>query len=153
MIGLARLALGTGPQREIPAMHLVNFLGLVATFGAYEYFLKTILDVARREPGSTLGGHWARAAAYGLFICIAFTLTPLELTTPDLFAAAAVFAAFGALLRLRDPDGFDSRAALALGVALGFGGLAKSFLIPWGLVCIAVAFAAAWRSRLALMVA
>ena len=65
LIGLARLILGTAPQREIPAMHLVNFLGLVATFGAYEYFLKSVLEVARRVPGSALGGRWGRAAAYG----------------------------------------------------------------------------------------
>lgn len=153
VIGLARLVFGGGAEHEVPIVHFVNVVALAATFGAFEYFLTSVLTLARRVRGSALGGRWARPVGYALFICIAFTLTPLELTTPDLFAAAAVFAAFGALLRLRDPDGFDSRAALALGVALGFGGLAKSFLIPWGLVCIAVAFAAAWRSRLALMVA
>jgi hypothetical protein len=153
LVGLARLAIGGGPQREIPAMHLINVLGLAATFGAYEYFLTSILKVAGRVAGSALGGRWARAAAYGLFICVAFTLTPLELTTPDLFAAAATFAALGALLRVRDAERSDVRAALVLGLALGLGGLAKSFIVPWGLVCLGTLFVAARRSRVALTLA
>lgn len=153
LIGLARLAVGTGPEREVAIMHLVNVVGLAAAFGAYEYFLTSILALARRVRGSALGGRWARTACYAMFVCVAFTLTPLELTTPDLLAAAAVFAAFGALLRLHDPDRSDSRAAFILGISLGVGGLAKSFLIPWALVCIAVVFVAARRSRTALTVA
>ena len=150
LIGLARLVFGGGAEHEVAIVHFVNVAGLAATFGAFEYLLTSVLALARRVRGSALGGRWARAAAYALFACVAFTLTPLELTTPDLFAAAAVFTAFGALLRLRDR--FDRRAALVLGIALGLGGLAKSFLIPWGLVCIAAAFATAWRSRLHLTV-
>jgi hypothetical protein len=147
LIGLARLLFGTGAEREVPIVHVVNVAGLVATFATYEYFLSGVLRLARRVRGSPLGGVWARAACYALFICVAFTLTPLELTTPDLFAAAAVFAAFGALLRIRDPLSSDSRAAVVLGMSLGVGGLAKSFLIPWAVVCIVVVVLATRRSR------
>lgn len=152
LIGIARLVLGTGAEREVPIMHFVNVVGLAATFGAFEYFLIACLALARRVRGSALGGRWASAACYALFVCVAFTLTPLELTTPDLFAAAAVFASLGALLRLRDPDRSDSRAAFVLGVALALGGLAKSFLVPWAFVCIAVVFVAARQSRWALTI-
>jgi hypothetical protein len=147
LIGLARLLFGTGAEREVPIVHVVNVAGLVATFATYEYFLSGVLRLARRVRGSPLGGVWARAACYALFTCVAFTLTPLELTTPDLFAAAAVFAAFGALLRIRDPLSSDSRAAVVLGMSLGVGGLAKSFLIPWAVVCIVVVVLATRRSR------
>ena len=153
LIGLARLVFGAGAEHEVPIVHLVNVVGLAATFGAYEYFLTSVLSLARRVRGSALGRPWARAACYVAFVCVAFTLTPLELTTPDLFAAAAVFVALGALLRVRDPGRSDSRAAFVLGAALGVGGLAKSFLVPWAMVCIAVLFVAARRSRIALTIA
>lgn len=153
LIGLARLAFGTGAEREVPIVHVVNVVGLAATFGAYEYFLTSILALAGRVRGSALSGRWARVACYALFVCLAFTFTPLELTTPDLFAAATVFVAFGALLRLRDPDRSGPRTAFVLGVALAVGGLAKSFLVPWALVCIAVVFVAAGKSRLRMTVA
>ena len=153
LIGFSRLVFGTGAEHEVPIVHLVNVLGLAATFGAYEYFLTSVLALARRVRGSALRGPWARAACYALFVCLAFTFTPLELTTPDLFAAAAVFMVLGALLRLRDPHRSDLRAAFVLGIALGVGGLAKSFLVPWALVCIAVAFAAVRTSRVTLAIA
>jgi hypothetical protein len=96
---------------------------------------------------AVLGGTWGagRAIAYGLFICVAFTLTPIELTTPDLLAAAATFAALGALLRLRNSPS-DTAAAAVLGVGLGLGAFAKSFMIPWAIVCF-VALAVALRRR------
>jgi hypothetical protein len=153
VIGLARLLVGTGAEHEVPVMHFVNVLGLAAAFGAYEYFLTSVLALAGRVRGSALGGRWGRAACYALFVCIAFTLTPLELTTPDLFAAAAVFAALGAMLRLRDPLDSGARPAIVLGIALGVGGLAKSFLIPWALVCMVLVAVSARRSRVSVTIA
>jgi hypothetical protein len=138
IVGLARLVTGASPANEVPVMHLVNALAFVATFAAYEYFLTPVLRVAEETWHAMLGGRWGRAAAYGLFICVAFTLTPIELTTPDLLAAAATFATLGALLRLGQSAG-DGAAAIVLGASLGLGGLAKSFMIPWAIVCFAVA--------------
>ncbi len=144
LIGLARIVTRASPAGEVPLMHAVNAAACLATFGAYEYFLAPVLGMTAESRHAVLGGGWGRAIAYGLFICVAFTLTPIELTTPDLLAAAATFAALGALLRLRHPPG--GAAGVVLGVSLGLGSLAKSFMIPWAVVCF-VALAVALRKR------
>lgn len=141
LIGLVRLISGSGPRTEIAAIHVVNFVGFVAMLAAFEYLWRGLLRL--RVPRSALSGPWAEAIAYGLFALLAFTMTPLELTTPDLFSDAAILLAFGALLRLRQAETASAREATVLGVALGVGGLVKSFLIPWAMVCwviLAIAF-------------
>jgi hypothetical protein len=137
LVGIARIVTRASPAGEVPAMHAVNAAAFLATFAAYEYFLAPVLDMTVETRYAVLGGRWGRAIAYGLFICVAFTLTPMELTTPDLLAAAATFVALGALLRLRRSPS-DAAAAVALGASLGLGALAKSFMIPWAFVCFVV---------------
>lgn len=148
IVGVARLVTRASPANEVPVMHLVNALAFVAMFAAYEYFLTPVLRISEETRHAMLGGRWGRAAAYGLFICVAFTLTPIELTTPDVLAATATFAALGALLRLQRSLGRQDATALVLGANLGLGGLAKSFMIPWAIVCFAVAAFALRRSGL-----
>ncbi len=84
-------------------MHAVNAAAFLATFAAYEYFLAPVLAYgAPRRATRCLAADGGGRSRTGFFICVAFTLTPIELTTPDLLAAAATFAALGALLRLRN---------------------------------------------------
>jgi hypothetical protein len=137
LVGLARLVTRASAAGEVPVVHAVNAAAVLATFAAYEYFLSPVLRIAAETRHSAVGGRRGHAIAYGLFICIAFTLTPVELTTPDLLAAASIFAAFGALLRLRAASN-QVPPAVVLGLSLGLGGLAKSFLIPWAIVCFVV---------------
>jgi len=146
LIGIARLVTTASPASEMAVMHAVNVAAFVALVAAFEYMLVSILSLASRTRGSVLGGPWGLAGAYVLFGCFALTMIPMELTTPDLLSGAAVFAAFGALLRLRDGSGNSTRHAIALGAALGIGVLAKSFMVPWALVCFAT-LALATRSR------
>ncbi len=146
LVGLARIVTRASPAGEVPVMHAVNAAAFLATFAAYEYFLAPVLGIAPETRHAVLGGRWGRAVASGLFISVAFTLTPIELTTPDLLAAAATFAAFGALLRLRN-SASDAAAAVVLGVSLGLGALAKSFMIPWAIVCFVALAVALRKSR------
>jgi hypothetical protein len=140
LVGVARLVAHPSPAAEVPLVHLVNAIVFLAMFAAYEYFLTPLFALASTTRHAMLGGPWGRAPAYGLFFCVAFTLTPLELTTPDLLAATATFAALGAMLRLQQSP--TAAAAAVLGVSLGLGGLAKSFMIPWAIAClVVVAFA------------
>ena len=127
-------------------MHAVNFACFVAMFASFEYLLIAVNALARSTRRSTLGGPWGLVAAYVLFGIFALTMTPMELTTPDWLASAATFLAFGALLRLNEGSARPLRDALVLGVALGLGALAKSFLVPWAVVCF-VALAIATRRR------
>lgn len=142
LIGLARLVARPGPATEVTVIHVLNFAAFVAMFAAFEYMLVSILSLAAITRRSMLAGPWALAGVYVLFACFALTMIPMELTTPDLLGGAAVFVAFGALLRLRG----DSPHALVLGAALGVGALAKSFMIPWAIACF-VTLALATRSR------
>lgn len=146
LIGLARLVTHASPASEVAVVHAVNFASFVAMLGAFEYMLVSILSLARRTRRSMLAGPWGLAGIYVLFACFALTMIPMELTTPDLLSAAAVFIALGALLRLRDGSDNATRHAIALGAALGVGALAKSFMVPWALVCFAT-LALATRSR------
>src|SRR6185437_799754 len=134
LIGVARVIGGAGPAREVPIMHVVNFVSFVAMFAAFEYLLMSVRALASSTRRAILAGPWGVIAAYALFGVTALTMTPLELTTPDWLSNAAVFVALGALLRLRQSSA-DRRAAIALGVALGIGALAKSFMVPWAVVC------------------
>ena len=115
-------------------------------FVAFEHMLMSILDLAARTRNSMLAGPWGLAGAYTLFAFFGLTMVPQELTTPDIVSGAAMFVVFGALLRLRDGGLHETRDAVALGVALGIGAFAKSFLVPWGAVCLVV-LAVATRSR------
>lgn len=146
LIGLGRLVSGAGPRGEIAVIHGVNLVCFAAMLAAFEYFLVSVLSLATRVRGAALAGPLGLAIAYGLFGVLALTMTPLELTTPDLVSDAAILLAFGALLRLRDGVAPGARHAIALGVALGVGGLTKSFLIPWAAVCL-VMLAVAVRQR------
>lgn len=135
LVGIARAVSGATPASEIPVMHAASFVMFVGMFAAFEYMLMSIYSLARRTPRSLLGYPWAPIAVYALFGCFAFTMIPLELTTPDLLSGAAVFLAFGAMLRLRAGSTHAMRDAIVLGVALGVGALSKSFMVPWAIVC------------------
>lgn len=147
LIGVARIVTRASPLNEVAVVHALGAVSFLATFAAYEYFLIPVLKLAAETRHSMLGHRWGGAAAYGFFICVAFTLTPLQLTTPDLLAATATLLALGALLRLRRPDA-GAGPALVLGASLGVGALAKSFIIPWAVICLGVAAVAIGRSRL-----
>jgi hypothetical protein len=146
LIGVGRLVSGAGPQWEVLTLHAVNVACFIAMFAAFEYLLIVIADLARSTRHSALGGTWGLIAAYTLFGIFALTMTPMELTTPDWLASAATFLAFGALLRLNGASVYPRRDALVLGAALGLGALAKSFLVPWAVVCFVV-LAIATRRR------
>ncbi|HEX3866787.1 MAG TPA: hypothetical protein VHV78_08550, partial [Gemmatimonadaceae bacterium] len=145
LIGVARLVGGAGPEHEVPIVHLVNLLAFAGMAAAFEYSLTSILELACVTRDSVLRGPWGLAGVYGLFASFAITMLPLELTTPDVLCAAAVFATFGAMLRLHRGGPHATRSAIALGAALGAGALAKSFLVPWALVCFATLAAAMWK--------
>lgn len=142
LVGLARVVSSASPAAEVPVMHVVNFLSFVAMFAAFDYMLTSILELARRTRHSILGGPWGAVGAYLLFAVVGLTMLPQELTTPDLLSGTTMFVVFGALLRLRSGSAHETRDAVVLGLALGLGALAKSFLVPWALVCLVVLFVA-----------
>ncbi len=139
LVGAVRAAAGAGPRGEVAAMHFTNAVCFVGLIAAFDYFLIQVLAIASRVRGAALRGARGTACAYGLFGMTALTMTPLELTTPDLLSNAAIFVALGAMLRLADASWpRRRREAVILGVALGVGVLAKAFLVPWSILCFVV---------------
>jgi hypothetical protein len=142
IIGVARFVISVKPTAEIQIVHAVNFAMFVAMFAAFEYLLISIRELAKQTRNSILGGVAGEIGAYAIFGFTAFVMLPQELTTPDLVSGACMLGAFGALLRLQQGSKQEMRDAVVLGLCLGLGGLAKSFLVPWAIVCFVVLFLA-----------
>jgi hypothetical protein len=143
LIGVARAITRVGAEHEIVVVHVVNLLAFGGMFAAFEYMLTSILSLTRDVRHSALGKRWGSAWSYALFGAFALTMLPMELTTPDVLNATLTFVAFGAMLRLRASAQPATRDAIALGAALGLAALAKSFMVPWAVVCfvtLAIAF-------------
>ena len=146
LIGVARLLTSATPAAEIPILHAVNFVMFVTLFAAFEYLLISILELARTRRRAILGGTSGLIGAYTIFGFMTLTTLPQELSTPDLLSATCMLGAFGALLRLKRGSAHETRDAIILGLSLGFGALAKSFMVPWAVVCLGTLFLAT-RSR------
>jgi len=135
LIGVARMIAHPSAYWEFAAVHAVNLALFVASLAAFEWFLAALADVSSDWPLSR--HHWWTAGAYVLFGTVSLTMTTLELPTPDLLVTAAALAAFAAMLRAH--AGIRAtRNGVMLGLVLGVGALAKSFFVPWGVVCLAV---------------
>jgi hypothetical protein len=146
LVGIARRLTHAGPGMEIQLLHAVNVVCFAAMLVTFDYMLMSILSLAEQTRHSILSGPVGVAGAYLLFGFCALVMVPLELTTPDMLNAVTAFAVFGAMLRLHAGTTRPALHAVIFGAALGVGALAKSFMVPWALVCI-VTMAIAMRRR------
>jgi hypothetical protein len=152
LIGIGRIVSSTSPEHEITVIHAVNVFCFAAMLAGFEYMLASILSIASRVRHSLLGHSWGAAVSYVVFGAFALTMIPLELTTPDLLNAALAFTALGALLRLHNDPTHSTRHAAILGAGLGVAALAKSFMVPWALMCFVTAAVVLRRDRLRVLV-
>lgn len=146
LIGIARRVTSASPSAEMQILHAVNFVTFVTLFAAFEYLLISVLELARTRRRAILGGRSGLIGAYTIFGFMTLTMLPQELSTPDILSGTCMLGAFGALLRLKRGSAHEARDAIVLGLSLGFGALAKSFLVPWAVVCLGTLFFAT-RSR------
>jgi hypothetical protein len=127
----------SSPESEFPAVHAVNSLIFLVALFCFHFLLS---GVVRTHPESAFP-EWALVgAAYAVFLWSALTAITLELVTPDLCVAAAVYATIGILLRIRKSD--DRWAVFfVLGLTLGIGYLIKIALLAFapliGILCAA----------------
>jgi hypothetical protein len=152
LLGLLRLVLRPGPYWEYPVQHLLNLLLFAGSILGFEYFLNALGAVAATWGRTELLTTTGRVVAYLIFGVLSLMMTPLTLPTPDLLVTTTVFVAFGALLRLRHETEWR-RPATILGLALAVGSLAKSFFIPWSVICLVCALIATrerWGWRIAM---
>ena len=131
------------PEAEFAAVHTVNFLVFLVALFCFHFLLTGVI---RTHPRLAFP-NWAMiGAAYALFLWSTLTVITLELVTPDLCVASAVYAATGMLLRIRKGD---NRLAffLVLGFILGVGYLAKAALLAFAPLMAVFSAAAIGKSR------
>jgi 4-amino-4-deoxy-L-arabinose transferase-like glycosyltransferase len=140
IVGLLRLSLAwtplSAPYWEFTLLHLASFLGFVLSLRAFEWFLDALTLAGAswaQQPFATPRG---RVFAYAFFGVASLSMISVRGTLPDFFLAAATFAAFACLLRLRERP-TDRMAAVQLGAALALGALTKSFFFPFGAIVLA----------------
>ena len=102
-------------------------------FAAFEYMLMSILDLARAHAKlRSLRGPWGLAGAYALFGFFALTMMPHgadDAGSPQRRRDVRRVRRTAPAARRRAMH--ETRDAVVLGVALGIGALAKSFMVPW----------------------
>jgi hypothetical protein len=132
---------------EFPTVQLVNFGIYVVALVCFEFFWRRLTsryfaasgageDAVRFPPALWL------ALGYSLFIWSSLNLIRIWAVTPDMGVAADVYVAAGLMLQAPDRPA-NARAAVALGLLLGFGYLVKAALLPLGVVALVLAAAAA----------
>lgn len=122
----------------IPMVHAVNFVIFLGVLAAFEFFLRGLLRFRQRDAAEgppAISDSVLVMFAYAVFVYSTVALIGLQLVTPDLCVAAAVFAAAGLFLAMtrRGPVWTPT---LGLGLVLGLGYLAKSVMFVLGLVFI-----------------
>ena len=138
LIGITRLALRWtslgAPAYEFALVHAVNFVLFVVSLAAFEWLVLELTKSAAGWGSHALATAWGRVGAYALFGALTLSMSPPSLTTPDLLVNATCFAAFASILRLERRTSTGN--ACLLGVSLGLGVLAKSFMLPFSLLVL-----------------
>lgn len=140
-----------GAYWDSTVIHLLNFVGLLLSLWAFEFFFRTFLRWQRQryvtqeaeEPLPEFGW-WA--LGYALFLSTSLLVLTLVNSTPDVFVAVFTYLAAGLLLRIAI-NGGSWRLFVAIGFTLGVAYLTKSLYFPMGFVFLLVAWLAAGDLR------
>ncbi len=129
-LAAARLVAGRSGLEDFALAHVLNFGIFLAAFACFDRFLLRLIRFTRRQASDRLSAEplsdWALlVVGYATFLWSSFTLIDLRLVTPDLLLAAFAYLAGSLLLDVRLPETRWPTFA-ALGIALGFGYLAKA---------------------------
>jgi hypothetical protein len=144
IIGAALTIVRPLPQYEFAVVHAMNFAIFLIAFASFKFFLQSV----NRQPSDDAPPGWfLQLAGYIIFFWSALGLITVSMTSPDMLMAVFVFLATGFLVRIfHVPRGM---LFFGLGLALGFGYLAKlpMFLLSFVYLAIAVALARKIRVR------
>ena len=146
LTGLTFLVTKPTMRWEYPAVHLLNFVILLATLFCFEYFWRELM--ASKE-NSIWVGAWqphAWVLGYLLFAYIHLGVHRLLLVTPDLLVDAVVYLTAGMMLRFVSGR-MGAACAVLLGLLLGVGYLAKAAILPFAIVFMITMLAVAWRQH------
>lgn len=142
LLAATALVVPPGAYWDAGVAHLANVVAFLLSLLAFEWLISEVYRTRRtrradlRERGREFVPDWlVLAVGYAAFVWVARYLIPLEKLTPDSLVAAAVYASVALVLRLqREPE--CRWAGPLLGVILGLGYLAKTVLLPVGLIVL-----------------
>lgn len=139
---------------EYPEVHLLNFVIFLAALASFEFFWRGMLKSRTGTVWTGASRLYAWVLGYLLFAILMFgfgsmgSISGDELTmeTPDLLVATLALLALGLVLRF-SAGRLGVGSSCLMGVTLGVGYLAKSVMLPFGLVVLATMFAVCWVQR------
>jgi hypothetical protein len=136
LLGIGMRILNPGMQWEFPVVHLINLIIYLGTLVCFEFFLQQLIRYSRGNLTAPSNSkiialpEWALLSlGYVLFIYTSLNLIEIWSVTPDMCVAAFVYLAAGLELYIRTRK-TSWRPFSFLGIALGFGYLAKAPMFP-----------------------
>ncbi len=146
LIALAFLIIDPSPYWRFSVVHLTNFAIYIFGFLCFDFMIRGVVQFQRHRKATlpsiqfvTLPDWQWLAFGYSLFIWSSLFLITMPLESPDLLVASLVYLVVGLLLRIRLSPGSWTLFAF-LGIALGFGYLAKAVMFPLALIFLATSF-------------
>ena len=144
LIGIVTWLTRPSAQWEVPLVHVLNFVIFLGALASFEFLLRQVISVLRRENGRGDADSAAplpvwiwQLLGYSLFAWSTFgMLWAPRMVTPDLCVATFVYLDAGLVLSLR-ASSKRSRTGLLLGLTLGLGYLAKAILFPMAFLFMA----------------
>jgi 4-amino-4-deoxy-L-arabinose transferase-like glycosyltransferase len=144
IVGFGLFVFKPSPYWEFTVVHLVNFVIYLATLASFTFFLLQLIRYWRERAQESSQSYEGLpeigflVLGYGLFIYSSLIWISPKIVEPDMCVAAFVYLAAGILARLRRSK-TSKLNFVALGVILGFGYLAKTFVFPLAFVILLVA--------------
>jgi hypothetical protein len=144
LIALALLVVRPSSYWKFGVIHLVNFAIYLFALGCFAFLIQELVHFNRSRKDALLAEGfvmlpgWALVAlGYPLFIWSSLFLLFLALESPDMLVASFVYLACALLLRMRR-QASNWVPFVLLGIALGFGYLAKSVMLPMSIVFLVI---------------
>lgn len=141
LIGALFGAVRHTPYQEFQLVHLLNFLLYLISLGGFLFFVAELRASSRRQPAQVVS---LILISYSAFLYCSLDFTALRYVTPDLLVSLFSFVAAGLLVRMSAGRASTGDYAL-FGLTLGFGYLAKTPFLVFGLLCLCMAFILARR--------
>ncbi len=139
ILGLVNFVVKPSMSWEFPTVHIVNFLIFLAALASFEFMWGNVRTTVPDSENSIIHDLLWWTLGYLLFIWTSLGLIEIWSVTPDMLMATFVFLAAGLIARIRSGD--DSlRLFPILGLILGLGYLAKTFMFSVALVFLVLAW-------------
>ena len=140
LLGVAARVLKPSAYWQFTLVHAVNVMCFVFAFACFEFLLRSIIG-SRDRPGqdgySQMPAWVCLTLGYTVFLWASLRLLTLTKPTPDMLMSGFLYLSMGLVMRIkRGQDGFWTHAAL--GLVLGLGYLAKTAMLPLGILMLAM---------------